>query len=151
MEKLSNKRIKHMHGVAEYMYENAEKYGLNADKMYILGLLHDIGYIVDNNEHEVMGARLLNESGYEHGDIISWHGTTPSDYMRLRDCESVPKELILLWEADMSIDSQGMEVSFVERLFDIRVRYGKDSIQYRKAKETVAWLQNNIRRYTNEE
>lgn len=31
-----------MQGVAEYMYRNASKYGLNPEEMYILGLVHDI-------------------------------------------------------------------------------------------------------------
>lgn len=149
--KIPENRVKHMHGVAEYMYKNAEKYGLDADKMYVLGLLHDVGYLVDDKEHEVMGSRLLEELGYKNSDTISWHGTTPRDFLRLRDCESAPSDLILLWEADMSVDSRGMRVSFDERLFDIRLRYGLDSIEYRKAKETVEWLKENIRRYTTEE
>lgn len=46
--------------------------------------------------------------------------------MRLRDCsiEDIPKELILLWEADVSVDSMGNEVGFKNRLTDIGLRYG---------------------------
>lgn len=140
--KISEDRIKHMHGVAEYMYKNASKYNLNPEEMYILGLLHDIGYLDGKPDHEVNGARLLEKEGYKHSSIVSWHGTTPLDYMRLRDCsiEDIPKELILLWEADLSVNSLGYEVSFNERLKDIGLRYGFDSIQYRLAKEKITWL-----------
>lgn len=139
---MSEKRIKHMHGVAEYMYRNANKYGLNPEEMYILGLLHDIGYVQGRLDHEVIGARLLEKEGYKHSSIVSWHGTTPLDYMRLRDCsvEDIPKELILLWEADVSVDSMGNEVGFKDRLTDIGLRYGFDSLPYRIVEETINWL-----------
>ena len=39
-----------MHGVAEYMYAHAEDRGLNKDSMYLLGLLHDIGYVNKKNQ-----------------------------------------------------------------------------------------------------
>lgn len=140
--KISEDRIKHMHGVAEYMYRNANKYGLNPEEMYILGLLHDIGYLRGKLDHEVNGAKVSMKSDYKYSSLISWHGTTPLDYMRLRDCsiEDIPKELILLWEADLSVNSLGYEVSFNERLKDIGLRYGFDSIQYRLAKEKITWL-----------
>lgn len=50
-----------MHSVAEYMYRNAKKYDLNPEEMYILGLIHDIGYLKDRLDHEVHGARLLEK------------------------------------------------------------------------------------------
>ena len=140
--KLEENRIKHMHGVAEYMYRNAKKYDLNSEEMYILGLVHDIGYLKDRLDHEVHGARLLEKEGYKYSSIISWHGTTPLDYMRLRDCsvEDIPKELILLWEADVSVDSMGNEVGFKGRLTDVGLRYGFDSLPHRIVEETINWL-----------
>lgn len=138
--KLSDERIRHMHGVAEYMYKHAKEYNLNPDEMYLLGLLHDIGYIINNKEHEVIGARFLEEQGYKYSDIISWHGVTPQDYMRLRDVDSVCNDLKLLWKADMSVNCNGLEVSYDKRLFEIGLRHGFDGVQYRKAKEAIEWL-----------
>lgn len=62
--------------------------------------------------------------------------------MRLRDCsiEDIPKELILLWEADVSVDSMGNEVGFKNRLTDIGLRYGFDSLPYRIVEEIINWL-----------
>lgn len=51
-EIISREKILHMWGVAEYMYQNASKYELKPDKMYVLGLLHDIGYIKGKQDHE---------------------------------------------------------------------------------------------------
>lgn len=43
--KISNERMAHMHGVAEYCYRYASDdfYNLDKGRMYILGLLHDCG------------------------------------------------------------------------------------------------------------
>lgn len=140
--KISEDRIKHMHGVAEYMYRNANKYGLNPEEMYILGLLHDIGYLRGKPDHEVNGAKVLMKSDYKYSSLISWHGTAPLDYMRLKDCtvEDIPKELILLWKADASIDNKGNLVGFDGRLSDVGSRHGYDSAPYRIIEETISWL-----------
>ena len=53
--KISENRMAHMHGVAEFMYEHAPLFRLNPDVMYILGLLHDIGYVHGKHLHEVHG------------------------------------------------------------------------------------------------
>ena len=57
---ISQERIAHMHGVAEWMYTHAEEYGCeNKDEMYLLGLIHDIGYLYGSKEdHEQKGAEL---------------------------------------------------------------------------------------------
>ncbi len=50
----------HMIGVAENMYHHANKYGLDPEEMYLIGLLHDIGYISRSKEgHEQYGATLI--------------------------------------------------------------------------------------------
>lgn len=146
MEKrINDKRMKHMHGVAEYMYTNAEKYGLDKNEMYVLGLLHDVGYVNGKSFHETFGADMLASMGLPLfiTDAIRWHGTSPEDYLDIHMCdvESIPKQLILLWEADLHIDQSGEDIGYELRLKDIGERLGFDSEPYRVCKETAKWLQ----------
>jgi len=142
---ISNERIAHMHGVAEWMYEHAEEYGLeNKDEMYLLGLVHDIGYLYGKKEeHEQLGAELLGLDTY-YGKFTQCHGLTPQEYI---DCHGgfdsdIPNEMILLWTADMMVDLSGEAVGFKARLDDIKERHGEDSEPYRICKETMLWLEN---------
>lgn len=142
---ISDNRILHMHGVAEWMYEHAEEYGLsNKDEMYLLGLVHDIGYLYgDKASHEQNGGELLGLDSY-YGKFVAAHGLTPCQYMERYSCLSseIPKEMILLWTADMTIDLTGQPVGFKKRLEDIKERHGEDSDAYRICKETMLWLEN---------
>ncbi|MBR0384343.1 MAG: HD domain-containing protein [Eubacteriaceae bacterium] len=58
--RISEERIRHMHGVAEFMYKRAKDYKLDAEEMYLLGLLHDIGYIqgFEEGHGELLGNKL---------------------------------------------------------------------------------------------
>ena len=55
-------------------------------------------------------------------------------------------ELILLWWADMNIESRGKKagevVGFRGRLESLKEHYGIDSEPYRICKETIDWLIN---------
>ena len=142
---ISKKRMAHMHGVAEWMYAHAEEYGCeNKDEMYLLGLVHDIGYLYGSKEeHEQKGAELLGLDTYL-GRFVQAHGLTPQEYT---DCHGgigcdIPKEMILLWTADMTVDLSGEAVGFKKRLDDIGKRHGTDSEPYRICKETMLWLEN---------
>ena len=143
---ITNERIAHMHGVAEWMYEHAEEYGCkNKDEMYLLGLIHDIGYIYRNKEeHEQRGAELLGINTY-YGKFVQAHGLTPQEYMTCNECfdSEIPNEMILLWTADMMVDSKGNVVGFKARLDDIKKRYGIDSKPYCICKEIILWLENH--------
>ena len=142
---ITNERMAHMHGVAEWMYEHAEEYDCeNKDEMYLLGLIHDIGYIYGNKEeHEQKGAELLGLNTY-YGKFVQAHGLTPQEYMDCNGCfdSEIPNEMILLWTADMMVDSKGNVVGFKARLDDIEQRYGIDSESYRICKEIMLWLEN---------
>lgn len=78
-EHINRFKMAHNIGVAEYMRENAEKYGLPADEMYVMGLLHDIGYIKQHKGHEEYGAELLETMGLK-----------PDMYMQLNITDSTP-------------------------------------------------------------
>ncbi len=142
---ITNERIAHMHGVAEWMYEHAEEYGCeNKDEMYLLGLVHDIGYLYGNKEeHEQKGAELLGLDTY-YGRFVRNHGLTPQEYIERYGCfnSEIPNEMILLWTADMMVDSKGNTVGFKARLDDIANRYGADSEIHDRCWETIFWLEN---------
>ena len=139
---INKNRELHMFGVANYMYQNAEKYNLDKNEMYLLGLMHDIGYLIDEKNHEEIGGEFLKSQNYKYADFIKHHATIPSIYMKLKDCteSEIPKELILLWTADMSIDLNGKNIGFDERLKDIGLRHGKDSTAYKNCEKMIDWL-----------
>ena len=130
-----------MYGVAEWMYEHAEEYGCsNKEEMYLLGLVHDIGYVYGKSDHEQKGAELLGLDSY-YGKFVQAHGMTPQEYKNRYDSD-IPKEMILLWTADMTVDLSGNPVGFKARLDDIGRRHGIDSEAYRSCEETMLWLEN---------
>ena len=131
---------KHYFGVAQYMYEHADKYGLNREEMFVLGLLHDIGKVYSPINHEEKGAMLMSHLGYKMATFIAWHGTDPQSYMQSRMVEDIPNELRLLWEADMSIDGLGQNVGYEGRLLDIKERYGEESGVYETCVAIVEYL-----------
>ena len=142
---ISKERMSHMHGVAEWMYEHAEEYGCeNKEEMYLLGLVHDIGYLYGGKKgHEQNGAELLGLNTY-YGKFVQAHRLTPREYMYNNGCfgSDIPNELILLWTADMMVNSKGETVGFKARLEGIGERYGTTSESYQVCKETMLWLEN---------
>jgi hypothetical protein len=138
--RIKKSRAAHMHSMAEYMAEHAEKYKLPPKRMYILGYLHDIGYLFGDKCHELTGSSYMDMLGYVDADIIRFHGSSPQDYISYKRCEEedIPKELILLWEADLMIDVDGKEVGFSERLKGIKERRGEQT--YKIAQERANWL-----------
>ena len=148
---ITDERMRHMHGVAEFMYNHADdlKCDLSREELYLLGLLHDIGYMNGKEYHESFGSevvsRLLNPQGQQTiARYIRWHGCTPQEYIAFNKTK-IPNELILLWWADMSIESAGdragENVGFKGRLKGIEERYGKNSRPYRICKDTINWLE----------
>lgn len=108
-----------MHGVAEYMYKHAEDYGLDPEEMYLLGLLHDIGYLEGKIKHAQHGADILQKIKFPHKYQIAVerHG----DILKEKDHPSL--ELMLLIEADMHvIPGSSKEVTYRDRLEEIAER-----------------------------
>ena len=82
---------------------------------------------------------MLKRVGYVDADLIENHGNNPADYINdfIPSARIIPKELVLLWEADMLIDSKvcpGQEITFEQRLESVAKKCGKDSIQYKNKK-----------------
>lgn len=127
IKKIGDNKLFHMRAVAELMYERAfEKTGDEeyAEDMYVVGLLHDIGYIFGSSEHGASGAALMARNGYSHCPAIRWHGKFDIPEEELTD------EVLLMQWCDMSVRPGGKVVSCAERLEDIGERYGLDSKEY---------------------
>lgn len=145
---ISNKRIRHMHSVAELMYKFADTFKcsvLTPEELYFLGLNHDIGYLYGKENHEENGTEFFSKDGFMK-KCIRWHGSTPAEYKEYYGCNDfdIPHELILLWWADLMVESSGdnagVVVGFDERLNSISERFGRESKTYQSCNEKAEWL-----------
>lgn len=128
---ITENRWQHILGVARKAKEFAlkmqpdnEKY---AQDMFLLGLLHDIGYefLETGKGHAAFGGEILRRSGYKYWQEVANHGYSENAPMT--------DELFILDCADMSVRADGQNCSMDERLEDIGNRYGTDSQAYQKA------------------
>lgn len=131
-DSISKDRLNHMIGVASYMRNRANSYSLDNNTMYIIGLLHDIGYLGGAKNHEEYGAKLLESIGVNKVicNIIANHGTRIEDAIDKIEGIEGKKTLLLLYEADMQVDIHGNIVGFQDRLRDIANRHGVSSKAY---------------------
>ncbi len=128
-------RLIHMCAVANLMKKTAKNLNLNENEMFLLGFLHDVGYEFDKDNHELAGGKFLATQNYKFFNEVLFHGEP--------NCKYHSSALDLLNYCDMHINSAGKFVSFNQRLEDIALRYGKDSIIYTKAKMLIKELENN--------
>lgn len=136
---LSDDKLRHIRAVAEVMRDTALANGLGdeeADRMYLLGLVHDVGYLHGARGHAGRGADLLASAGYELAEEVRLHG-------RLVDDPS--DALLMLWHADLSCDWRGRRVGYDERLAGVIERYGEGSEQARNVRAIVGRLQAETR------
>lgn len=127
---ITENRWKHILGVARKAKElalklrpNDEKY---AEDMFLLGLLHDIGYefTKDNTSHAAIGGEILKRAGYKHWQEVANHGNEM--------VENMSDELFILNSADMMTGPNGEKFTFAKRLEEIAKRFGKESVPYKK-------------------
>lgn len=132
MEHIDHNRTAHMIGVAEYMRERAIDYGLNGDTMYVVGLLHDVGYLDGTAKHEQSGESILTKLGVADDicRVIGSHGESIDISLSNMQNSYSKRVMLLLHEADMSVDISGRRVGFEARLEDIAKRHGKTSNAY---------------------
>lgn len=146
MQKYGDNKNRHMKSVAEVMYENAGALGINPEEAYVVGLLHDVGYIAverDSKEsHGQKGAEILERMGLKGDalDAVRYHGTNCYQLIENGGLKNVSPMLVLTQYADMSVNHKGEKVGFEGRLKDIGKRYGRDSVAYINAKSTVNFL-----------
>ena len=126
-------RMKHILAVARLMKENAEEAGLDPEEMFILGMMHDVGYeFGGSEEHHLVGAGILEKQNYKYYLEVLFHGKPTSEYQS--------PALDLLNYADMHINKKGEYVTFEDRLQDIANRRGKDSPHYRNCRVIIEGL-----------
>jgi len=131
-------RLKHILAVARLMKDNAEKLDLDKEEMFILGMLHDIGYEFGGSEmHHQVGAQILEKQNYKYYKEVLYHGKPNVNY-------SSPA-LDLLNFADMHINKKGEYVSFEDRLEDIKSRRGEDSPHYKNSKIIIDKLKEKFK------
>lgn len=123
-------RWQHILGVARKCKEFVGKFkpcdNKFAEDMFLLGMLHDIGYeFMENNaSHAHVGGEILKRVGYKYWKEVALHGN--------ETVKNMSDELFILNCADMSIGPNGESFSFDERLEEIALRFGKDTDAYKK-------------------
>lgn len=143
---LRTDKMRHMRNVACYMKERAKDYGVDPQLAEIIGFLHDIGCIECYKDHEKIGATLLRKIGASEyiAFAIEHHGENlrqlESEYGKGNEPFNVNKMLVLLVEADCSVDAKGNIVGFDKRLKDIENRYGLDSPAYKNVKDNIEYI-----------
>ena len=145
---ITDERLKHMRSVAEFMYKKAGNYDLDRDRMYILGYLHDIGFLYGPDGHSMHGARMVSKITGSFGDfsnIIAAHEMSPSEYIEKTGQNTMPRELLLLWEADMSVSYDGRPVTYEQKLEEIKNTEGEGD-KYRNAKQIIDYLKGSGRK-----
>ena len=139
--KITIDRIKHSLSVATKMKELAttdqEKYQVNPDDAFLLGMLHDVGYEFseEQKEHASKGGLILKEQNYKYWQEVFYHGVPQDEY-------DSPM-LRLLNYVDMITGPTGEYMTIRERINDITKRYGKGSWQEQKAIELSKVLSKN--------
>ena len=127
---ITSSRWQHILGVARKCKEFAVKLKPNnnksAEDMFLLGMLHDIGYeFTENNaSHAYVGGEILKRSGYKYWQVVANHGN--------ETVKDMPDELFIVNCADMSTGPNGENFTFDDRLDEIASRFGKDTNAYKK-------------------
>lgn len=155
MRGYGDNKNRHMKSVAEVMYDNAKAVGLNPETAYVVGLLHDVGYIAIDKDtpmfekisHAKEGARILEGMGIsgDNLDAVKFHGVNGYKMIEDGNMKRVSPMLLLLQYADMSVDRKGEKVGFAKRLMDIAERYGNNGVEHQNAVDTVNFIQEMFR------
>lgn len=124
---ITEDRLRHILGVARRCYDLAMERGWDNDscnQMFVLGFLHDIGYeFSDNAGHAEEGGIMLESIAFPFNNAVRKHG------MPLPISEQ-SEELQILNQADIETSSNGVHITAEQRLQDVAMRYGIESVQY---------------------
>lgn len=140
---ITQNRWQHILGVARKCREYAAKFRPDDSKftedMFVLGILHDMGYEFNqsNASHATAGGEILKRNNYRYWQEVSLHGD--------ETVENMSDELFILNCADMSTGPSGEDFSFIERLEEIASRFGKDADAYKKCVIEVEKLRSDKR------
>lgn len=137
--------------IASEIMELHPEFGINPDVCRFLGYVHDIGYSVRAEDHELETINLL-KTKYLVDEIIAvkaMHGHLAEKYAIDGEINKkylpVGLEGIILTYSDISIDPQGEDISIEGRISDILKRI-KDS-DLEKKNEIEFYLMNAYPRF----
>lgn len=129
---LTPSRLAHMNATANRAYEIAKTiFGKTEDQaraLYVLGLLHDVGYAFDPDDHAHAGGSILIGLGVA-ADAVYDHGDPNVGFM--------DDELLIINAADMTTSPTGAPMRMEDRLKDIGERYGEDNPRLILAREVA--------------
>lgn len=137
-EHINRYKMAHMIGVAEYMRTNADAYNPESakadagqmadfrDQMYLIGLIHDVGYLRGRVGHEEFGAALIAKTLGEGtvSEMIREHGR---DVSKVRMGILMNPVFGLLVVADYHIGIDGFQVTPDARVAEILTRFPNDA------------------------
>lgn len=138
---LTSDRLAHMNATANRAYKIAKTiFGKSENKarqLYVLGLLHDVGYAFDPDDHAHAGGSVLISLGVEI-DAVYDHGDPTVGFM--------DDELLIVNAADMTTSPTGAPMRMEDRLRDIGDRYGADSPQLACARAVADRIKHELAR-----
>lgn len=138
---LTSDRLAHMNATANRAYKIAKtifrKSENKARQLYVLGLLHDVGYAFDPDDHAHAGGSVLISLGVEI-DAVYDHGDPTVGFM--------DDELLIVNAADMTTSPTGAPMRMEDRLRDIGDRYGADSPQLACARAVADRIKHELAR-----
>ena len=140
---ISENRWKHILGVARKCKEYALKFKPEdsqfAEDMFLLGMLHDMGYEFNqsNASHAAVGGEILKRNNYRYWQEVALHGDETA--------QNMSDELFILNSADMSTGPNGEDFTFDDRLKEIAQRFGKQSQAYQKCVIEIEKLKSDKR------
>lgn len=116
--------------VAQFLYKHSPE-DLK-ERMYVIGLLHNIGYLRGKTE-EVYGlsSLMLDDLKMSSREII---------YTLGKPKEITTEEEVLLNWAVIHFDDDGNYIGFDEYLRNVELKYGKDSEEYKNSTEMIELL-----------
>lgn len=147
---ITDDRMHHILSVARACYTLAHDRGYSEDfckRMFMLGYIHDVGYefAQSPSEHSHISKELLELLGV-HDDIAK---EAIQHHTMYTASPSVEWEILSL--ADLTVGSKGKSCDVIDRLQDIKQRYGEYSDQYLTACDvahTVHLTADNLARLT---
>lgn len=127
---LSLDTLLHSHGVGNYMRRRASAYGLHPDAAYIVGLLHDVGYIDKDSDHAWYGSELCQLIGVKDSIkfAVEYHDENPYTVVEKYGEDNITPMFVLLLEANLHVDSKGRVVNLTTRLSEFKTPEGINDI-----------------------
>ena len=121
-----------------YVCDHSENFSCSPEEAFIIGYLHDVGYEFTEiqTEHAKVGGEKLKEQGYKYWREIYYHGFPQREYNS--------PELRLLNYIDMTTGPSGEDMTVQQRIEDIGIRYGENSIQVIKARELLNMIDSYV-------